>query len=56
MTETNPHRTSDSVFDRDPAGPGDHFIAGLGRLFLITLDILIVNVAISLRIRPTGHE
>jgi hypothetical protein len=36
--------------------PGDHFIAGLGRFFLITLDILIVNVAISLRIRPTGHE
>jgi DHA2 family methylenomycin A resistance protein-like MFS transporter len=54
VTETNPHRISDAVLDRDPFGARITLLLAAAGFFLITLDILIVNVALTQIERELG--
>ena len=54
MTESNPYRTSDAGLDSDPAGARITVLLASAGFFLITLDILIVNVALAQIERELG--
>jgi DHA2 family methylenomycin A resistance protein-like MFS transporter len=52
VTKANPGRTGDTGLHRDPAGARITLLPAAAGFFLITLDILIVNVALT----QIGHE
>ncbi len=54
VTETDPHRVSDAGFVRDPTGARIALLLASAGFFLITLDILIVNVALAQIERELG--
>jgi DHA2 family methylenomycin A resistance protein-like MFS transporter len=54
VTESNPYRTSDAGLDSDPAGARITVLLASAGFFLITLDILIVNVALAQIERELG--
>jgi DHA2 family methylenomycin A resistance protein-like MFS transporter len=54
VTETNSYRTSDTASDRDPVGARITLLLASAGFFLITLDILIVNVALTQLERELG--
>jgi MFS transporter, DHA2 family, methylenomycin A resistance protein len=54
VTETNPDRTSDTDLDREAVGARITLLLASAGFFLITLDILIVNVALTQIERELG--
>jgi hypothetical protein len=54
VTETNSNRTSDSALDRNSTGARITLLLASAGFFLITLDILIVNVALTQIDRESG--
>jgi MFS transporter, DHA2 family, methylenomycin A resistance protein len=54
VTRTNPHGTSEAAWGRDPVGAPVTLLLASAGFFLITLDILIVNVALTQIERELG--
>jgi hypothetical protein len=54
VTETNPDRTSDTALAREAVGAWITLFLASAGFFLITLDILIVNVALTQIERELG--
>jgi MFS transporter, DHA2 family, methylenomycin A resistance protein len=54
VTETNSYRTSDTASDREPVGARITLLLASAGFFLITLDILSVNVALTQLERELG--